>query len=84
MVLFMPKQELANMAESLINLTSLKRRVSAERETVGGPVDVAVISKDEGFVWIKRKHYFSPELNPRYIAKLRNGIGDRANGIEQQ
>jgi hypothetical protein len=70
MVLFMPKQELANMAESLINLTSLKRRVSAERETVGGPVDVAVISKDEGFVWIKRKHYFDKDLNPRYFVRL--------------
>jgi len=32
-------------------------------ETVGGPIDVAVISKGDGFVWIKRKHYFRPELN---------------------
>lgn len=36
MVLFMPKRELADMAEALINLTSTKRRVSAESETVGG------------------------------------------------
>lgn len=67
MVNFMPKSDLANMAESLINLTSTKRRVSAEAETVGGPIDVAVISKYDGYVWIKRKHYFQKELNPRYF-----------------
>jgi hypothetical protein len=67
MVDFMPKSDLANMAESLINLTSIKRRVSAESENVGGPIDVAVISKYDGFVWIKRKHYFDRELNPRYF-----------------
>lgn len=67
MVHYMPKSELAVMAESLVSLTSMKRRVSAETETVGGPVDVAVISKGEGFVWIKRKHYFEPALNPRYF-----------------
>ena len=36
-------------------------------ETVGGPVDVAVISKGDGFIWIRRKHYFDPALNTRYF-----------------
>jgi len=63
----LPKDELAAMAEALINLTSFKRRVSMSKETVGGPIDVAVISKGDGFIWIKRKHYFKPELNPRFI-----------------
>lgn len=62
----MPKQEMAHLAESLVNITTLKRRVSAQRETVGGPIDVAAISKHDGFVWIKRKHYFPAEINPRY------------------
>ena len=62
----LPKEELAEMAEALVSLTSLKRRVSPTDETVGGPIDVAIISKGDGFVWIKRKHYFKPELNPRY------------------
>jgi hypothetical protein len=69
MVLFMPKQELSNLAESLVNLTSTKRRVSAEKESVGGPIDVAVISKGDGFVWVRRKHYFDPNFNPRYFAR---------------
>lgn len=64
----LPMDELAAMAESLVNLTSFKRRISMEAETVGGPIDVAVISKGDGFVWIKRKHYFKPELNPGFFA----------------
>ena len=38
-----------------------------DEETVGGPVDVAVISKGDGFVWINRKHYFKPELNAPFF-----------------
>ena len=67
-VQMLPKDELAAMAESLINLTSFKRKVSMEEETVGGPIDVAVISKGDGFIWIKRKHYFDPELNQQFFA----------------
>jgi len=66
----MPKVELAKMAEALVELTSMKRKVTVGVETVGGPVDVAIISKSEGFVWIKRKHYFPPELNTRYFERL--------------
>ena len=65
-VVALPKSELAALAESLVNITSLKRRVSMGAETVGGPVDVAVISKHDGFVWIKKKQYYSAALNPSY------------------
>src|SRR5699024_5512196 len=61
------KEYLAEMAESLIYLTFLKRRISFAEESVGGPIDVAIISKGDGFVWIKRKHYFKPELNPHFF-----------------
>lgn len=61
-----PKETLAELAESLVSIASLRQRVSGELETVGGPVDVALISKGEGFIWIKRKHYFDTELNPHY------------------
>jgi len=70
MVASLPKDELGAMAESLVNLTRFKRRVSNEQETVGGPIDVAVITKGDGFVWTKRKHYFAAELNPRYVARV--------------
>lgn len=67
-VAFLPLEELASMAESLVNLTSFKRRVTMEAETVGGPIDVAVISKGDGFVWINRKHYFESKYNPHFAA----------------
>lgn len=52
-VTMLPKDGLAAMAESLVNLTSFKRRVSEDAETVGGPIDLAVISRGDGFIWIK-------------------------------
>jgi hypothetical protein len=61
------KEDLAEMAESLIYLTYLKRRFTFTEESVGGPVDVAIITKGDGFIWIKRKHYFRPDLNPHYF-----------------
>jgi hypothetical protein len=65
----LPKDELAAMAESLVNMTKFKRRVSEQQETVGGPIDVVVITKGDGFVWIKRKYYFKSDLNPRFMAR---------------
>ncbi len=62
-VAILPKEELAMMAETLVNLTSFKRKISMDAESVGGPIDVAVISKNDGFVWIKHKSYYKSELN---------------------
>ena len=67
-VSILPRDELAVMAETLVNLTSFKRKVTMGSETVGGPIDVAIISKGDGFIWIKRKHYFKAELNPQFFA----------------
>lgn len=64
----LPKEELAAMAEALVNLTSFKRHVTTQAETVGGPIDVAVISRGDGLVWIKRKHYFDKRLNEHFLA----------------
>lgn len=68
----LPINELAELAETLILIESLKERVSGASESVGGPIDVAAISKGDGFIWIKRKHYFERELNPRYFANLKS------------
>jgi len=75
------KDLLAEVAESLVNLTSFKRRISMNSaETVGGPIDVAVISRGDGFIWIKRKHYFRPELNSHFFTNYfggRHGTGQK-------
>lgn len=60
----LPKEDLAEMAEAMIKLTAIKRRVSFELETVGGAIDVAVISKGDGFIWIRRKPYYDRDQNP--------------------
>jgi hypothetical protein len=43
-------------------------------ETVGGPIDVAVISKGDGLVWVKRKHYFPAELNQHFFSNYFRGL----------
>jgi len=75
------KEELAEMAESLVNVTSLKRKFSFATESVGGPVDVAVITKGEGFIWLKRKQYFKPELNLNYISSVINRLANGSNTL---
>ena len=53
--------DLSNMAESLISITNLQRHITSAEESVGGPVDVAVITRSEGFTWIKRKNTLSAD-----------------------
>lgn len=62
----LPTEELAEMTEALVNLTSFKRRVTRATESVGPPIDVAIITKGDGFVWVKRKNYINPEINSRF------------------
>ncbi|WP_286797271.1 hypothetical protein [Psychrobacter sp. UBA6291] len=66
------KEDLAEMAESLIYLTFLKKRTSSNEENVGGPIDVAIISKGDGFIWKNRKHYFEKDLNQHFFSNYYN------------
>jgi hypothetical protein len=59
----MPLQDAVDLAEFLVETTIKFTRFSPGPSTVGGPVEIAAISKHEGFRWIRRKHYFSYELN---------------------
>jgi hypothetical protein len=80
-IAFLPKNELAHVASSLVNLNSFQKRMSiSEDETVGGPIDVAVISKGDGFVWIERKHYFKPELNHHFFRNYGRVPGENRGG----
>jgi hypothetical protein len=83
MIAMMPKLELIELAEALISITAIERKATADEGTVGGPIDVAFITKHEGFVWIKRKHYFKPDLNPRYFwRKFREKTGEAHEGAK--
>lgn len=65
----LPREEMAAMAEALVELTSLRRKIDSTLQTVAGPVDVVLISKSDGVVWMKRKHYFRPEINHDFFAR---------------
>jgi len=69
----MEKSELTSMAEAMVNLTALKRHVSTDEESVGGPIDVALITKGEGFIWIKKKTNYDPYLNRHLRQKYFRG-----------
>jgi len=65
---FLSVSDLATMAETFINLESFRKKMTFTTETVGGPIDVAVITKGDGVIWIKRKHYFDKELNHHFFS----------------
>lgn len=68
-IAILQKEDLAEVAENLIYLTSLIRRITPDKESVGGPIDVALVSKGDGFIWIKRKHYFEESMNKNFFGK---------------
>ncbi|MBH1061565.1 hypothetical protein I5S67_14690, partial [Enterococcus faecium] len=74
MIALLPVEETAIIAETLLNLTSFKRKYTTSVETVGGPIDVLAITPNDGPIWIKRKHYFDIDNNIGY--RLRK---ERAN-----
>lgn len=62
----MPIQDAVDFAEFLVHTTIqyVRFALSTDGPTVGGPIEVATITKHEGFRWVARKHYYSPHLNP--------------------
>jgi hypothetical protein len=51
----LPPATLATVAESLIGIQSLHQAVTAKLNTVGGPIDTAMITRANGFQWIRHK-----------------------------
>ncbi|MGE0829104.1 MAG: hypothetical protein AB7O04_07120 [Hyphomonadaceae bacterium] len=60
----MPIQDAVDLAEYLVHCTAMYTRFKRGAATVGGPIEIAAITKHEGFKWVRRKHYFSRTLNP--------------------
>ena len=63
-------EDMANMAESLIEITNLQRHITASEESVGGPVDVAVLTRDRGFVWMKHHDWAPSGVDVDFRKKL--------------
>lgn len=81
----LPIEELGLLAESMINITSLRRKVALDQNigTVGGPIDVSIITKSDGFIWLKRKHYFDRKYNPQYYYSHYGRMGESGNEEEK-
>lgn len=60
----MPTHDAVELALFLAETQKLFARFSAGSNVVGGELDVATVTKHEGFKWIKRKYYYDRDLNP--------------------
>ncbi len=60
----MPIQDAIGLAEFLVDSVIKYSKYRLGPPTVGGPIEIAAITKHGGFKWVKRKHYFPKELNP--------------------
>ncbi|HEY4942517.1 MAG TPA: hypothetical protein VII56_13900 [Rhizomicrobium sp.] len=49
------RNELAETARELVSLNVFKKRIMAQKQTVGGAIDVAIISREGGFQWHSRQ-----------------------------
>jgi hypothetical protein len=57
----MPIQDAIDLARYLIELTIGFVRFSSGAPTVGGSVEIAAITKHEGFRWVQRTRHYGDE-----------------------
>ena len=60
----MPVQDAIDLASFLVDVAKKYSAFMPGANVVGGDTDVATVTKHEGFKWIKRKYYYSRDLNP--------------------
>lgn len=60
---FLSALDVAELARSLVAFTALRNRVSLQADLVGGPFDVAVMSRADGFVWVERASSYAVKSN---------------------
>jgi hypothetical protein len=63
----MPIQDAIDLARFLVYSAVMFSRFTPGAQMVGGLVEIAAITKHEGFKWISRKHYYEQILNKEAI-----------------
>lgn len=63
----MPIQDAIELGRFLVHSAIMFSRFSPGAQVVGGPIEIAAITKHEGFKWISRKHYYDSNLNKEPI-----------------
>lgn len=62
----MPIQDAIDLAKFLVDMTEKFYRFTPYQSSyVSGPIEIAAITKHEGFNWVQRKLYFAQDLNPK-------------------
>lgn len=61
----MPFNDAIQFARFVVETTVGYSRYILGPDTVGGQVEIAGVSRHEGFKWISRKYYYPSELNPK-------------------
>jgi len=59
----MPIQDAIDLGRFLVYAAIMYSRFLSGAQIVGGPIEIAAITKHEHFKWISRKHYFDQSLN---------------------
>jgi hypothetical protein len=63
----MPIQDAIDVARFLVHAAIMFSRFSPGPNIVGGPIEIAAITKHENFKWISRKHYYDQSVNKEPI-----------------
>jgi hypothetical protein len=63
----MPIQDAIDLAEFLVQTAIGFSRFRAGSPTVGGPIEIAAITKHDGFRWVRHKEYYDRRLNADYF-----------------
>lgn len=58
--------DMAALAENMIKATELHRKITFQQENVGGLVDLALITRNDGFQWLNRKSWYEPSRGGQY------------------
>jgi hypothetical protein len=60
----MPIQDVIDFAHFLVDMSAKYSRYTPGYQTIGGPIDIAAVTKHKGFKWVRRKHYYDRALSP--------------------
>jgi hypothetical protein len=60
----MPVKDAIDLADFMVDTTKRYFRFLPGADIVGGDTDIAVVTKYEGFKWVRRKHFYPASLNP--------------------
>ena len=66
-VSLLPINEITDMARHLVSTESNLMHWTSPANAVGGPIDVAQITKEDGFLWVDTKQVFDTSKNPRMM-----------------